>query len=123
MIRDLDYQARVLARIDEYLDYLSQEKARADTVAKFARAQPALGIEVPDFAAHAWAKMNGAGKLPASRAAIPFSPRTDGTRQPVPNAMLKVPTGGGKTYLAVSAISRIFGRYTPPISEPEIPKG
>ena len=30
---------------------------------------------------------------------------------PVPNAVLKVPTGGGKTWLAVSGVSRIMGRY------------
>ena len=35
----------------------------------------------------------------------------DGCDRPVPNAVLKVPTGGGKTWLAVSAVSRIMGRY------------
>ncbi|MFN3717243.1 MAG: DEAD/DEAH box helicase family protein, partial [Thiobacillus sp.] len=29
----------------------------------------------------------------------------------MPNATLKVPTGGGKTWLAVNAVSRIMGRY------------
>ncbi len=55
--------------------------------------------------------MQAAGKLPVSRASIPFSERKDGTGRPVPNAVLKVPTGGGKTFLAVNALSRIFGRY------------
>ena len=49
--------------------------------------------------------------MPASRAAIPFSPRKDGCGRAVPNAVLKVPTGGGKTWLAVSGVSRILGRY------------
>ena len=35
----------------------------------------------------------------------------DGCSRPVPNAVLKVPTGGGKTWLAVSGISQIMGRY------------
>lgn len=35
----------------------------------------------------------------------------DGCDRPVPNAVLKVPTGGGKTWLAVAAVSRIMGRY------------
>jgi type III restriction enzyme len=35
----------------------------------------------------------------------------DGCGRPVPNAVLKVPTGGGKTWLAVSAVSRVMGRY------------
>ena len=32
-------------------------------------------------------------------------------RPPGANTVLKVPTGGGKTWLAVSAVSRIMGRY------------
>ena len=50
-------------------------------------------------------------KLPSSRSAIPFSPREDGCGRPVPNAVLKVPTGGGKTWLAVFGVSRIMGQY------------
>jgi type III restriction enzyme len=49
--------------------------------------------------------------LPASRAGISHSERKDGIGRPVPNAVLKVPTGGGKTYLAINALSRIFGRW------------
>src|SRR5262249_2199909 len=40
-----------------------------------------------------------------------FSPRVDDCSRPVPNAVLKVPTGGGKTWLAISGLSRIMGRY------------
>ncbi len=111
MLRTLAYQQRTLEALDEYLTYLGQEKARADTVARLAAENPLLGIPVPDFAAEAWGKMKEAGKLPASRAAIPFSPRFDGIGRPVPNTVLKVPTGGGKTLLAAHAVSRIFGRY------------
>ena len=35
----------------------------------------------------------------------------DGCDRPVPNTVLKVPTGGGKTWLAISSVSRIMGRY------------
>ena len=111
MLRTLAYQQRTLDTLDEYLTHLGQEKARADTVARLAAENPLLGIPVPDFAAQAWGKMKEAGKLPASRAAIPFSPRFDGIGRPVPNTVLKVPTGGGKTLLAAHAVSRIFGRY------------
>lgn len=111
MLRTLAYQQRTLEALDAYLTFLGQEKARADTVARLAAENPSLGIPVPDFAAQAWGKVKEAGKLPASRAAIPFSPRLDGIGRPVPNAVLKVPTGGGKTLLAAHAVSRIFGRY------------
>lgn len=111
MFRQLDYQDRVLSTLDAYLDLLKDKKARADRVAALAAQDPDLGLAIPDFAKDAWERLNAAGKLPASRAAIPFSPRMDGSDRPVPNAVLKVPTGGGKTWLAVSAVSRVMGRY------------
>lgn len=111
MFRQLDYQDRVLSTLDAYLDVLKEKKARADKVAALAAQDPDLGLAIPDFSKEAWEAMKAAGKLPASRAAIPFSPRVDGCGRPVPNAVLKVPTGGGKTWLAVSAVSRVMGRY------------
>ena len=111
MFRQLDYQDRVLSTLDAYLDLLKEKKARADKVAALAAQDPNLGLAIPDFSKEAWEAMKAAGKLPASRAAIPFSPRVDGCGRPVPNAVLKVPTGGGKTWLAVSAVSRVMGRY------------
>ena len=102
MLRQLDYQDRVLTAIDAYLDVLKVKKACADKVA------------ASDFAKQAWDALNGDGGLPASRAAIPFSPRMDGCSRPVPNAVLKVPTGGGKTWLAVSGISQMMGLYREP---------
>lgn len=111
MFRQLDYQDRVIKTLDAYLDLLKEKKVRADKVAALAAQDPDLGLAIPDFAKEAWEAMKAAGKLPASRAAIPFSLRMDGCGRPVPNAVLKVPTGGGKTWLAVSAVSRVMGRY------------
>jgi len=111
MLRDLDYQARVLKTFDEYLTALSAQKQSADKIAAIALQQPELGLEVPDFPAKTWDAMHTVGKLPASRKEIPYSPRHDGIGRPVPNVVLKVPTGGGKTFLAASALSRLFGRY------------
>jgi len=111
VFRALDYQDRVLTVLDAYLGLLKEKKARADRVAALAAQDPDLDLAIPDFAKEAWEGLKTAGKLPASRAAIPFSPRMDGCSYPVPNAVLKVPTGGGKTWLAVSAVSKIMGRY------------
>ena len=111
MFRQLDYQDRVLATLDAYLDLLKRGKTRAEGIAGMAALNPGLRIPVPDFVKDAWDDMNADGKLPASRAGIPFSPRQDGVGRPVPNAVLKVPTGGGKTWLAVTAVSRVLGRY------------
>ena len=110
-LRDLDYQSRVLTRLDDYLDELSSQKKRADGIAKLAAEQPDLGLEVPDFALKTWEALKAAGKVPDSRQAIPYSSRFDGIGRAVPNIVFKVPTGGGKTFLAVSSLSKIFGRY------------
>ena len=111
MFRQLDYQSRVLTTLETYLDLLKDKKARSDKIAALAADKPALGLAIPDFAKEAWDALKNDSKLLTSRAAIPFSPRMDGCDRPVPNAVLKVPTGGGKTWLAISAISRIMGRY------------
>ena len=111
MLRQLDYQDRVLTTIDTCLDVLKEKKARADKIAAMAKEDPDLGLQVPDFAKDAWEELKKAGKLPASRAKMPYSERRDGVGRPVPNTVLKVPTGGGKTYLAVNGVSRIMGRY------------
>jgi type III restriction enzyme len=109
--RQLDYQERVLTALEGYLDTLKDKKGRADKIAALAAADPDLGLAVPDFAKQAWEALGEASKLPPSRAAIPFSPRFDGCGRAVPNAVFKVPTAGGKTWLAISAVSRIMGRY------------
>lgn len=110
-LRDLDYQGRVLSRLDDYLTELTAQKKKADGIAKLAAEQPDLGLEVPDFAMKTWEAIRAAGKLPESRHGIPYSPRLDGIGRAVPNVVFKVPTGGGKTFLAVSSLSKIFGRY------------
>jgi type III restriction enzyme len=111
-VRTLDYQARVLDTLDTYLDCLKAEKQRVEEIARVLAASgvDATGIAF-DFPETVWNNMRKDGLLPASRAAIPFSPRKDGVGRDVPNVTLKVPTGGGKTWLAVNAVSRIMGRY------------
>lgn len=111
MMRDLDYQDKVLRIFDAYLVELSKQKKRAEGIAELARQQPDLGLVAPDFTEDTWKAMQAAGRLPNSRAAIPFSSRLDGIGRPVPNTTFKIPTGGGKTYLAASALSRILGAY------------
>lgn len=112
-LRELDYQGRVLARLDDYLTELAAQKTKSEKIrsANVGETDPDLIREVPDFALRTWESLRNAGKLPLSRQQIPFSPRLDGLNRPVPNIVFKVPTGGGKTFLAVAALSKIFGRY------------
>src|SRR5690348_12294127 len=97
MLRQLDYQDRVLATLAAYVDALQDEKARAEAIAKLAKDNPSLGLTAHDFPAAAWDRLKVLGQLPASRTTIPFSGRRDGIGRPVPDIGLKVPTGGGKT--------------------------
>jgi type III restriction enzyme len=109
--RELEYQARVLRVFEGFLDVLAEQKRKADDVARLAAEHPDMDLPVPDFAERTWEALRSGGSLPASRTAVPYSPRRDGLGRPVPNTVFKVPTGGGKTFLAASAVSRIFGRY------------
>lgn len=106
--RELDYQARALDALDAYLELLGEEKARADQVAALSAQNPDLGIPLPDFPARAWERVAADIGVPGGRT---YSARQSGDGYPVPNVTLKVPTGGGKTYLACASLSRIFGRY------------
>ncbi|UWQ55004.1 DEAD/DEAH box helicase family protein [Leisingera caerulea] len=116
-MRTLDYQERVMKALDTYLLELRNQKEKADQVAAVAAANPGIDIPIPDFAAATWEELRKQpGFLPTridnkSKDPIPFSERKDGVGRPVPNITLKVPTGGGKTYLAVNSISRILGSY------------
>ena len=109
--RKLDYQDRAFSVLEGYLDVLKEERGKADRFAALTAAEPDLDFPVPDFAEKAWEMLQAAGSLPKSRENIPFSPRRDGCGRPVPNAVLKVPTAGGKTWIAISSVSRILGRY------------
>lgn len=112
-LRELAYQQRVLQLLDSYLQELTEQKARTDKVeqANARENDPELRREPWDFPLKTWEGLKDAGKLPASREKIPYSPRKDGTGRPVPNVVYKVPTAGGKTFLAVSSLSRIFQQY------------
>lgn len=110
-MRHLAYQDKVLKALDAYIDVLKAKKTEADEIAKLAEKTPFLKGHIPDFAKEAWEALQKDVALKLTRQSVPYSARIDGTGKPVPNAVLKVPTGGGKTYLAINGLSRIFGRW------------
>ena len=111
MFRQLDYQRRALNTFATYLDELRDARRNEEGIAALIKKNPELRLKSPDFSADAWEAMGKRNLLPHSRHAHLFSPRHDGCGRPVPNVVLKVPTGGGKTWLAISAVSQIMGRY------------
>lgn len=112
-MRQLAYQERVLDTLDHYLTTLKDKEASARQViaALDALGDAAKDMPRPNFTELAWTQLSAEGRLPKSRAGVPFSPRKDGCGRPVPNVTFKVPTGGGKTYLAAQGVSRVLGRY------------
>ena len=114
-MRTLDYQIKVLTAVDNYLSALVDAKAEADKVDAVRAANPGVAIPAMDFPAKAWEACRQSGtikdRLDKDEHPIPFSPRIDGCGTPVPNITLKVPTGGGKTYLAAGSVSKVLSKY------------
>ncbi|WP_409942020.1 DEAD/DEAH box helicase [Acidovorax sp.] len=112
-MRQLEYQTKALQQLDRYVLALAQQKVKADKIsaANAVETDPDLIRPVPDFTEKAWEALRADGWLPASRVGLPFTSRKDGVGRPVPNVVLKVPTGGGKTFLGVQSLVPIFARY------------
>lgn len=103
-----DYQQKALDRLDLYLEKLATARENAERVAVLARENPGLNLPIPDFPANAWEAMLNAGEVGRPE---PYSPRRDGSGRPVPTVTLKVPTGGGKTFLAVHSAAKILEKF------------
>jgi type III restriction enzyme len=88
-----EYQIKTLDCVKRYLDLLYQWRDKA-------LANPDLEI---DFPAKAWGKMEGLYRS--------YTSSRDGLGRPLPYFCLKIPTGGGKTFLAVKAIDLINTVY------------
>ena len=87
-----EYQQKVLTQIKQYLERLDEWRTKAE-------ANPDLEI---DFPLKAWEK---------ALVGRPYVSRKNGLGEPLPNFCLKIPTGGGKTFLAVKAIDLINTIY------------
>jgi len=83
-----EYQIRALTEVKSYFEFLADWRKKAEQN---------LELEI-DFPAKAWEK---AGTRRSYR------PRKNGIGEPLPNFCLKIPTGGGKTFLAVKMIDLV----------------
>ncbi|MBI2383277.1 MAG: DEAD/DEAH box helicase family protein [Gammaproteobacteria bacterium] len=108
-----EYQVRVLERFDAYLAELKRGKQKLDKVRAINAQEPdvSLHLPLPDAGKEAWDALQQKGALPASRAAQPYSARSTGAGEPLPNLCLKIPTGGGKTLLATECAARVVNAY------------
>lgn len=108
-----NYQTQALDLLDRYLDEL---KAAARKRREFAELLAGREMDVPDEIKNhpgaAWRALREKGLLPSVQqdgaSEIPdYVSRTGEDDEPIPHVCLKVPTGGGKTLLAVTALERI----------------
>lgn len=87
-----DYQVKTVEQIKRYLELLSEWKSKADE-------NPELEIDYPE---KAWEK---------AEIGRHYISRKNGIGEYLPNFCLKIPTGGGKTLLAVKTIDQINSLY------------
>ena len=108
------FQERVLARLGDYLDALQThagQSAQATQALRVMEGMDDLKREAEDYPKKAWAALKAKGELPSAFAEKAHSSRFDGAGRAIPNICLKVPTGGGKTLLAASAVGQVFNRW------------
>lgn len=87
-----EYQQTTLAAVKRYLELLADWRAKAESA-------PDLEL---DFPAKAWEK---------AEVLRPYRSRNNGIPEPLPNFCLKIPTGGGKTLLAVKTVDLVNTHY------------
>ncbi len=104
-----EYQIRTLeafVRWRDALDDAAQESQKAIAALEAAGAEvPDSLHDWPDWPARAWAALARSGGV-ANRDAA-YVGRSDDAGRPIPHACLKIPTGGGKTLIAASALARL----------------
>jgi len=93
-----EYQVKTLDQVKRYLDLLYDLRLKNDEIVRQYGADAAI-----DFPAKSWAKMEGLYRQ--------YTSRRDGLGRPLPCFCLKIPTGGGKTFLAVKTIDLINTTY------------
>jgi len=93
-----EYQLRALDRVKAYLQLLYEWKGKSEQIV--AEHGPDLAL---DFPAKAWGKVDGLYNA--------YHSRRDGLGRPLPCFCLKIPTGGGKTFLAVRTIDLVNTAY------------
>jgi type III restriction enzyme len=107
-----EYQQGVLAKIDLYLSTLADQVEKVGKAKEVLREQ-GLDFDPGDPSVKAWDQLNNERRLPHLRdqdgreMVAPYLARHDGLNRSIPNICMKVPTGGGKTLLATSALERI----------------
>lgn len=108
--RLLDYQEKVMKALGVYLDELVLQKEKAAKILEQNEKITDADFKIPEKnpPKDAWEALRQKFILPPLRKDIPYFSHTDGAGESVPNILYKIPTGGGKTYLAVRSLVSFF---------------
>ena len=116
-----EFQELVLKNLNHYFNVLKSEYLEEKEIVEFHKTKGRDRI-ITEYPEKTWKKLRANHKLPFSKnkfgelEVLPYLNKTDGLNRPIPNICLKVPTGGGKTLIGVSALENInfhyFGKTT-----------
>ena len=116
MMLHKDYQERALNALDEWGQELRTRRGKGEQIAKLEKDGVVDGADVQmllNYPARTWDALKALGKLPILRDRLgngftqPYVSRKDALGNPIPHVCLNIPTGGGKTFLGVSALARL----------------
>ncbi len=101
-----EYQSAALDAFARWLIALNDARAKSEiAIAALQDAGVPVAAEVRDYPKTAWETLRQSGGVANPNAT--YITRTDGANRPIPHICFKVPTGGGKTLLAASALERL----------------
>ena len=101
------YQQNTLDAFSRWLEELSEAQNTSTTAIKVLR-QAGIDVipnELHNYPQTAWQNLKQKGGVALT--AGDYISRTDDAERPIPHVCFKVPTGGGKTLLAASALERL----------------
>ena len=106
MLELKNYQTRALETFDRWLDALRTAEKESDSRREvLQKARIEMSEADKNYPKKAWEQLTANGGSTVNRAK--YVDRTDGEHRPIPHICFKVPTGGGKTLLAASALERL----------------
>lgn len=106
MLEMKDYQIRVLETFDRWLVELrSSEEILRSRRKSLLKEGEEITEEDENYPKRAWERLSNKGGMAAKPAK--YVNRTDDAGRSIPHVCFKVPTGGGKTLLAASALERL----------------
>ena len=111
-----EFQELCLEKLDHYLETLTKEYIEEKDQVEFHKTK-GRERKVESYCQKTWQKLQEKEKLPKLKnkkgqlQILPYQNKKDGLNNPIPNICLKVPTGGGKTLIAVSSVENINFDY------------